>query len=356
MDYDGDGHNDILSGCFPGHLYLFHRQADGSFAEKEQILDADGKPIKQGSASTVFATDWDDDQDLDLIVGDIEGFVWLIKNQGTRHQPAYGNAQKLTAPHKAGEADSDDDADKDQDETDDDQPHENEPIQVAGGDSGPVVADWDQDGLMDLVVGAGDGSILLYRNAGTKIEPKLAAVEVLVPASRPMKSWADAEERREEGGPADGPVRGIRAKVCVTDWNGDRRPDLLVGDFIRRALPPRKLSDDERAKKKEADQAFAEVLERYQEAIAKFTESLQAQQSEADAETESTDDAEDEKNDDTDATDEVEFEIDFDQFAKENPQLMEEFQRAAEERQKYEEEGRTEMGGHVWVYLGVDGP
>jgi len=29
------------------------------------------------------------------------------------------------------------------------------------GDSQPVVADWDGDGLLDLIVGCGDGSVML---------------------------------------------------------------------------------------------------------------------------------------------------------------------------------------------------
>ena len=42
-----------------------------------------------------------------------------------------------------------------------------------------------------------------------------------------------------------GAARGIRSKVCVADWNGDGRLDLLVGDFTtqkpdRPSRPPRK--------------------------------------------------------------------------------------------------------------------
>src|SRR5262245_2878803 len=54
------------------------------------------------------------------------------------------------------------------------------PIEVPGGDAGPFVADWDGDGKPDLLVGAGDGSVWFYRNSGTRKEPKLAAGEMLV--------------------------------------------------------------------------------------------------------------------------------------------------------------------------------
>ena len=46
------------------------------------------------------------------------------------------------------------------------------PIKVAG-DAAPVAADWDGDGVLDLLVGAEDGSVVWYRNAGTPRAPKL---------------------------------------------------------------------------------------------------------------------------------------------------------------------------------------
>ncbi|MFW6125217.1 MAG: FG-GAP-like repeat-containing protein, partial [Pirellulales bacterium] len=51
MDLDADGRDDILSGSWPGQLYLFHRNEDGTFAAGEVIDDRDGSPVKVGSAS-----------------------------------------------------------------------------------------------------------------------------------------------------------------------------------------------------------------------------------------------------------------------------------------------------------------
>jgi hypothetical protein len=131
---------------------------------------------------------------LDLIVGDIGGKIYLVPNEGTAKAWQFGKEEQLMAADK--------------------------PLEVAG-DGGPFVADWDGDGKLDLLVGAGDGSVSLFRNVGTAKEPKLTAAEQLV-APGETRYGSDAPKTAQ---------RGIRAKVCAADWNGDGRLDLLVGDF-----------------------------------------------------------------------------------------------------------------------------
>lgn len=196
MDLDEDGRPDILSGSWPGEIYFFRRVVDGSFAAGEQLKTASGKPLNVGSASAPFACDWNGDGKLDLIVGTLGGDVLLVPNVGAGDKPAFGDPKPLTAAGK--------------------------PIRVEHGDAAPVIADWDGDGKPDLVVGAGDGSVVWFRNEGTAREPRLAAAQVLVPPS--PSAWRDDKAR----GPADW---GIRVKPCVVDWDGDGRPDLLLGDL-----------------------------------------------------------------------------------------------------------------------------
>jgi hypothetical protein len=265
VDLDGDGHVDILSGSWPGELFLFRGTADGSFAAPEMLEDKDGriinigggiredrfggpeggrtmtliagsaewertdegtfviyrgrriestpeKPIATtGTASTVHPVDWDGDGVIDLIVGDIRGNVSLIPNEGTPTSWAFG-AEKPIAAGDGGTV-------------------------KVNGQAAPFAADWDGDGLLDLLVGAEDGSVWLYRNTGSPRSPKLAAgVQIVPPGERHSAMKAPKEV-----------YRGMRSKVCVADWNGDGRLDLLVGDFGFRKPDRRDPTPEEQA-------------------------------------------------------------------------------------------------------------
>jgi hypothetical protein len=97
----------------------------------------------------------------------------------------------------------------------------------------PCVTDWDGDGALDLLLGAGDGAVRLYRNVAPRGEPRLAEPSFLVP---PV---ADGTPTAELARP------GTRTRVAVCDWNADGRVDLLVGEHASEDGPPRKRSAEE---------------------------------------------------------------------------------------------------------------
>ncbi|MBM4068945.1 MAG: VCBS repeat-containing protein [Planctomycetes bacterium] len=81
-----------------------------------------------------------------------------------------------------------------------------------------TAADWDGDGLVDFLVGGSRGHILLYRNRGTRSEPRFGPPRMLMTA---------------DGRPLD---VGWSAAPCAVDWDGDGVTDLLCGAERNRVL------------------------------------------------------------------------------------------------------------------------
>jgi hypothetical protein len=203
--------------------------------EGERIEVPEGKSAGiTGTASAVHAVDWNGDGSPDLLVGDIRGHVYLVPNEGTRQKWAFGKEQALTVGGKE--------------------------IAVDGGDAGPFAADWDGDGKTDLLVGAGDGSVWFYRNVGTAKEPKLAAGVRLVSAGD--TSYGNDVPKE--------PRRGTRAKVCATDWDGDGRLDLLVGDIATMKPDRPEPTPQEKAEQDKARKDLEPLQKRHSEVISKF--------------------------------------------------------------------------------------
>lgn len=303
MDLDGDGHIDMLSGSWPGELYLFRGKPDRTFGPPEMIKDEDGEIIdvgggvsKQsgggllitgnakfettpegtfvtykgkrykstpeepifstGCASAVHAVDWDGDGDLDLPVGDIHGDGQFISNEGTTKAYAFGKPRALRLDGPSTRADGN-------------------VLEAIGrivsgrggdlsavhveGDAGPYAADWDGDGDLDLLVGSSDGSVSLFRNVGSARSPKLVGAEVLVPPG----------ETAFGGNVPKTPRRGIRSKVCAADWNGDGKLDLLVGDFATQAPDLLEPTPEQKTKQVALRKELQDVQRRYSEKVQK---------------------------------------------------------------------------------------
>ncbi|MBK8101125.1 MAG: VCBS repeat-containing protein [Planctomycetes bacterium] len=194
MDLDRDGQRDVITGSWPGRIHWFPGSDGGSFARGRTLRHADGTEIEPGRASAAFAADWNADGHVDLLVGNIAGAIVWLPGLASESAPVFGPALPIEV--------------------------EGKPLSV-GNDGAPAVADWDGDGRADLLVGDGHGAVQWFRNTGASI-PELARPLTLIQA--PV-----ATTRAKPGEPR--PIRGNRARFCVTDWNEDGHLDLLVGEF-----------------------------------------------------------------------------------------------------------------------------
>ena len=232
---------DILSGSFPGKIYWFRRSKVTTFEPGEPLTDRSGKVIELDGVTGVFAIDWDGHGKLDLLVGTAKGEIYLVPNEGDGKHLAFGEPQPLEADSK--------------------------PIKIESGSAAPVTADWDGDGKLDLLTGTGDGSVLWYRNIGTARQPKLAAADVLVSAS-PLPRSGDDNSR---------PIAcGQNTQICATDFNGDGRLDLLVGDISGRFKCKPTQSAKERREEEEAIQRLPKLMKSWAKEFQKYRKVLVA--------------------------------------------------------------------------------
>jgi len=263
VDLNDDGHDDVISGSYwPGHIFVFEGRGNGEFAKMYELEDCKGEKLHAGPpwksksepqmdslAAAPHMVDFDADGDLDLLVGNISGRVILIRNDGTRKSPKFVTERRAILGGKT-------------------------PIKVPGGDAGPTTADWDGDGLFDLIVGAGDGSVWLYRNTGTAKRPAFAAGRQLIAKNpRGYQPLAYGETPKHSGG---------RAKVCVVDYDGDGLLDLLVGGYASIVHPDPELTAEQiaerdrlRAEQKELGQKLSAIYTQYRNDPEKRKEAMQ---------------------------------------------------------------------------------
>ncbi|MBN1866926.1 VCBS repeat-containing protein [Candidatus Sumerlaeota bacterium] len=138
VDWNNDGKRDLVCGEMYGHVYLLLNTgtaAAPAFSSASFIQDGSVN-LDVGDRAAPVVCDWNDDGKKDLLCGNQYGNVYFFDNKGTDDAPAFSGWELLTA----GGATLD-----------------------VGFDSRPTVADWDQDGTPDLLVGESDGRVFFYR-------------------------------------------------------------------------------------------------------------------------------------------------------------------------------------------------
>lgn len=226
FDWDGDGDDDILCGNTAGYIdYIENLSGPG--VEKPKFaapvhLKSEGKPIRimagpngsiQGPAeakwgyTTLSVADWNHDGLPDLIVNSIWGKVVWFPNKGSRANPQLGKMDSIKVEWDNGPPSL--------------------PwgwIKAQGKElitqwrTTPFVSDINSDGLNDLVMLDTEGYLVFFERA--KIHGDLVLM-----APKRMFCNGNGDPLRLAAGHAG---KSGRRKLCVVDWDGDKKLDILV--------------------------------------------------------------------------------------------------------------------------------
>lgn len=220
LDWDKDGDIDLVAGQEDGRVALVENTGEMLDGMPQflppKFFQQQADMLKFGALVTPCSFDWDNDGDEDLICGNTAGYIGFIENLDGGNPPRWAAPVYLKA--------------------------DGEIIRIMAGPNGSIqgpceakwgyttlnVADWNHDGLPDIVVNSIWGKVLWYRNVGTRQNPKLSPaqpIDVEWPGSPPSPAWNWWEP---EGNSL---VTQWRTTPVVIDYDGDGLNDLVMLDY-----------------------------------------------------------------------------------------------------------------------------
>lgn len=259
FDWDRDGDLDLIVGDEDGRVALVEnvgraitgapaavQKSDPVFAGP-RYFQQEADTLKCGALATPFGFDWDGDGDTDIICGNTAGYIEFFENLSEPRvvSPKWAAPRRLAAGGKtfrlmAGPNGS-----------------IQGPAEAKWGYTTLNVADWDADGLPDIVLNSILGRVQWLKNIGSRTSPELAtpqSIDVEWPGAPPKPAWTWWTPQGKEL------VSQWRTTPVIHDFNGDGLLDLAMLDtegffaLYERArrdgrlvlLPPRRVFHDDK--------------------------------------------------------------------------------------------------------------
>jgi hypothetical protein len=139
-DLDGDGDMDLLLGEKNGNLWFFRNVSSGSLTLFQYVTNFFGA-IDVGSHAAPTLYDLDGDGDLDLFIGNRQGYIQAYENVGSSTNPSL----QLISPEWGNV-------------------HITHPYLTNLGNTQPFFYDYDQDGNVELLVASVNPYLVVYKN------------------------------------------------------------------------------------------------------------------------------------------------------------------------------------------------
>ncbi len=240
MDLDQDGIKDLITGCaYEKKLHFFKGDGKGNFEASRLLRTEHGDDFIPGNFTNMTPIDWNGDGVLDIVFYSSPQGVQLMLGKGDlRYEkpiPLPAGGQTL-----------------------------NELLKISDGRV--LFYDWNGDGVEDLILGIGDGSIHFFQGArDDRGHLSLDSGTVWLSPFDLSKLTILSQEPLELANPRS----GKRPTISIADWNGDGKPDLLVGDLLRQPSIQRALLEYRAAhpRLEAISKANAQVMHRFREEI-----------------------------------------------------------------------------------------
>ena len=221
FDWDKDGDKDLICGDEDGRVAFIENT--GKFAadkspvfEKPKYFKQEASTLKCGALATPVGFDWDGDGDTDIVSGNTAGYIEFFENlSGPKvAQPKWAAPVRLKADGKTFRVMAGNQSIQG-------------PAEAKWGYTTLNIADWDGDGLPDIVLNSIISRVQWLKNIGTRKEPKLAApqpIDVEWNGEQPKLAWGWL---KPEG---KGLMTQWRTTPALYDFNGDGLLDIAVLD------------------------------------------------------------------------------------------------------------------------------